>query len=74
MKPKYGDTIKMVYTDTDQTDDIDKDLNAVKNEMECSDDPKEHRFYDVNNEKVLGKFKDELKSKITTGMKIKAIL
>ena len=73
MKPKYGDNIKMVYTDTDsfvfhtKTNDIYEDLNAIKKELDFSDYPKEHKCYDDNNKKVLGKFKDELKSKIITG-------
>ena len=73
MKPKYGDNIKMVYTDTDsfvfhtKTNDIYEDLNTIKKEIDFSDYPKEHKCYDGNNKKVLGKFKDELKSKIITG-------
>ena len=73
MKPKYGDNIKMVYTDTDsfvfhtKANDIYEDLNTIKKELDFSDYPKEHKCYDDNNKKVLGKFKDELKSKIITG-------
>ena len=73
MKPKYGDNIKMVYTDTDsfvfhtKTNDIYEDLNTITKEIDFSDYPKEHKCYDENNKKVLGKFKDELKSKIITG-------
>ena len=73
MKLKYGDNIKMVYTDTDsfvfhtKTNDIYEDLNTIKNEIYFSDYPKEHKCYDENNKKVLGKFKDELKSKTITG-------
>ena len=69
MKPKYGDNIKMVYTDTDsfvfhtKTVDIYEDLNTIKKEIDFSDYPKERKCYDENNKKVLGKFKDELKSK-----------
>ena len=43
MKPKYGDKIKMVYTDTDsfvlhtKTDDICEDLNTIKKEIDFSD-------------------------------------
>ena len=73
MKPKYGDNIKMVYTDTDsfvfhtKTNDVYEDLNTIKKELDFSDYPKEHKCYDDNNKKVLNKFKDELKSKIITG-------
>ena len=67
MKPKYGDNMKMVYTDTDsfvfhtKTNDIYEGLNTIKKEIDFSDYPKEHTCYDENNKKVLGKFKDELK-------------
>ena len=73
MKPKYGDNIEMVYTDTDsfvfhtKANDIYEDLNTIKKELDFSDYPKEHKCHDDNNKKVLGKFKDELKSKIITG-------
>ena len=63
----------MVYTDTDsfvfhtKTNDIYEDLNTIKKEIDFSDYPKEQKCYDENNKKVLGKCKDELKSKIITG-------
>ena len=65
MKLKYGDSVKIVYTDTDsfafhtKTDDISKDLSAIKNETGFSDYPKEHRCYNVDNTKLLGKLKCE---------------
>ena len=73
MKLKYGDNIRMVYTDTGsfafhtRTDDTYKDLNDIKDEMEVSDYPISHKFYDASNKKTLGKFKDELKSNLITG-------
>ena len=73
MKPKYGDNIRMVYTDTDsfvfhtKTDDIYKDLHDIKDEMDFSDYPIYHKCYDTTNKKTLGKFKDECSSKIITG-------
>ena len=55
MKPKYGDNIRMVYTDTDscvfhtKTNDNYKDLNEINNEMEFSDYPISHKCYDTTN-------------------------
>ena len=66
MKPKYGDNIRMVYTDTDsfvfhtKTDDIHQDLKEINDEMDFSGyDKKKHECYDATNKKVLGKFKDD---------------
>ena len=73
MKPKYGDNIKMVYTDTDsfvfhtKTDDIYQDLKEINDEMDFSGYDKNHKCYDATNKKVLGKFKDECEGKIMTG-------
>ena len=42
MKPKYGDNIRMVYTDTDsfvfhtKTEDIYRDLKDINDEMDFS--------------------------------------
>ena len=49
MKPKYGENIKMVYTDTDsfvfhtKTDDIYQDLKAINDEMDFSGYEKNHK-------------------------------
>ena len=65
MKPKYGENIKMVYTDTDsfvfhtKTDDIYHDLKEINDEMDFSGYEKKHKCYEATNKKVLGKFKDE---------------
>ena len=73
MKPKYGDNIRMVYTDTDsfvfhtKTDDIYQDLKEINDEMDFSGYDKNHKCYDATNKKVLGKFKDEVGGKIMTG-------
>ena len=72
MKPKYGDNIKMVYTDTDsfvfhtKTDDIYEDLKEIKDEMDFSGYDKVHKCYDETNKKVLGRYKDECNGKIIT--------
>ena len=73
MKPKYGDNIRMVYTDTDsfvfhtRTDDIYQDLQEINDEMDFSGYDKNHKCYDATNKKVLGKFKDECEGKKMTG-------
>ena len=73
MKPKYGDNIRMVYTDTDsfvfhtRTDDIYQDLQEINDEMNFSGYDKNHKCYDATNKKVLGKFKDACEGKIMTG-------
>ena len=73
MKPKYGDDVRMGYTDTNsfvfhtKTDDIYEDLYNIKNEMYFSGHDKSHKCYDVSNKKVLGKFKDGVDGKIMTG-------
>ena len=73
VKPKYGDNIRMVYTDTDsfvfhtKTEDIYQDLKDINDEMDFSGYDKNHNCYDATNKKVLGKFKDEVGGKIMTG-------
>ena len=70
LKNKYK--VELVYTDTDsfiievETDDIYKDMFEDKNLYDFSEYPKDHPNYDITNKKVLGKFKDEMKSKIIT--------
>ena len=72
MKPKYGENIRMVYTDTDsfvfhtKTDDIYQDLKEVNDERDFSGYDKNHKCFDATNKKVLGKFKDECEGKIMT--------
>ena len=72
LRPKYQDDIKLIYTDTDSfviqvmTDDLFQDFKDLSDYMDFSDYPKSHPNYDASNKKVLGKFKDELSSKIMT--------
>ena len=72
LKNKYNDKVELVYTDTDsfiiqvETDDIYKDMLEDKNLYDFSEYPKDHPNYDITNKKVLMKFKDEMKSLITT--------
>ncbi len=70
LKDKYKDKIQLAYTDTDsfilyvETEDLYEDLKELNEYMDFSDYPKDHPNYDSTNKKVLGKFKDELSSKI----------
>jgi hypothetical protein len=72
LKPRYGDKITLVYTDTDsfdiytETEDIYEDLKEFKDYMDFSDYPTEHKKYDNTNKKKLGMFKDDVNGKIIT--------
>ena len=72
LKNKYNNKVELIYTNTDsfiihvETDDIYKDMLENKNLYDFSECPKDHPNYDIKNKKVLGKFKDELNSKIIT--------
>ena len=72
LKNKYNDNVELIYTDTDsliiqvETDDIYKDMLEDKNLYDFSEYPKNHPNYDITNKKVLGTFKDEMKSLIIT--------
>ena len=67
LKPRYGDNLKLLYTDTDslivdiKTDDVYADFGApdMKDHFDFSEYPKDHPNYDPTNAKVLGKFKCE---------------
>ena len=71
-KNKYNNNVELVYTDTDsfiiqvEANDIYKDMLEDKNLYDFSEYPKDHPNYDITNKKVLGKFKDEMKSLIIT--------
>ena len=70
LKNKNNDKVELIYTDTDsfiievEANDIYKDMYENKNQYDFSEYPKSHHNFDMLNKKVLGKFKDELKSKI----------
>ena len=75
LKPKYQDNIKLCYMDTDsfilqiQADDFFKDINIDVNKwFDTSNyDKNDNRPLEIGkNEKVIGKFKDELGGKILT--------
>ena len=70
MKKKYDDKIRLLYTDTDsfifhvETEDLYKDFDDMKENMDFSGYYKSHPCYDNTNKKVLGKFNDEHDGKI----------
>lgn len=68
LKPKYGENIRLVYTDTDsfifkvETDDLYQDLgedSELRSYFDFSSYPENHPLYNTNNKKKLGYFKDE---------------
>ena len=72
MKDTYDDKIKTCYTDTDscishiETVDLYKDIDDIKEYMDCSGYDKSHPCYDNADKKALGKFEDEPDGKIFT--------
>lgn len=68
MVPRYKDNLKLCFSDTDsllyevETDNIYDDILTDSNSYDFSDYPINHKNYSVKNKKVVGKFKDELKS------------
>ena len=75
IKPKYGDRVKLCYTDTDsfvihiKTEDFYKDVaNDVERWFDTSNyDENDERPLPIGkNKKVIGLFKDELGGKIIT--------
>ena len=70
LKQKYGNKIRLIYTDTDsfvievETDDIYKDMLEDSHLYDFSDYPKDHPNYSLTNKKVYGIFKDDLNGKI----------
>ena len=63
---------EVLYSDTDSlvlniyTEDLYKELEDIKDELDTSDYPKDHKLYSEINKKVMGKFKDELAGNIMT--------
>ena len=72
LKPKYEDTVKLCYMDTDscifyvETDDLYKDItNDVIEWFDTSDyNENDDRIPRGINRKIIGKFKNELKGKV----------
>jgi hypothetical protein len=68
VKRKYGDKVKLLYTDTDsfiyelKTEDMYQDMYNNKELFDLSVLPRDHKNYDSSNHGVLGKMKDETKA------------
>ena len=66
MKPRYGDSLTVVYKDTDsllypmETDDLYMDMKNFAHLLDLSEYPKNHKLYDPTNKKVPLTLKDEL--------------
>jgi hypothetical protein len=81
LKPKYGNNVNLLYTDTDslivdiKTDDVYADFRepSMSPHFDFSDYPTNHPNHDKSNAKVLGKFKCETNGKpITEWVGLKA--
>lgn len=63
--PKYGENMKLCFTDTDslffeiKSENIYKDMKEMEQHFDCSDYPKSHFLYSEANKKKIGLFKDE---------------
>lgn len=71
LKPKYGDNIMVTYTDTDayilevRTKDVYEDIRNDPDEFDTWDYPSDNIFgIKRHNNKIVGKWKDELKGEI----------
>ena len=65
IKNKYEDKAKLLFTGTDsltyeiEAEDVYQDFWNDKDKFDNSDYPKNSPYFDKNNKKVIGKFKDE---------------
>ena len=65
IKDKYQDKAKLLFTDTDsltyeiEAEDVYRDFWKDKNKFDNSDYPKDSKYFDATNKKVIGKMKDE---------------
>jgi hypothetical protein len=72
MRVKYGDRLKLLFTDTDslcyeiQTNDLYEDFVELREHLDMSDYPVDHKCFSRDNSKVVGKFKDECNSVLIT--------
>lgn len=66
MKPKYGNNLELLFTDTDSlcyeiaTDDIYEDMANMREYFDTSNYDESHPLHSNNYKKIPGKFKDEL--------------
>lgn len=70
MRPMYGDSVKVLMTDTDSLmyhvtteRDVYMDMYIHKHLFDTSDYDEEHYLWDLTNKKEVGKMKDELSGK-----------
>ena len=72
MKKRYGNKIKLAFTDADslcveiETDDVYKDIEEQKEYCDFGEYPKPQFLYSTENQAVVGKFKDEKEGNIIT--------
>jgi hypothetical protein len=66
MQQRYGDKLKLLFTDTDslcyeiETADVYADMMEMRDEyLDTSEYPPDHFLFSPKNAKVIGKFKDE---------------
>ena len=70
MKPRYGDSITVVYKDTDsllyrvETNNLYSDMGNLKHLFDLSDYPTSHPLFDASNKKVPLTMTDELQGKV----------
>ena len=70
LKPRYGNKIKLILSDTDSfvfevnTEDVYQDLYNMRHLMDLSEYSKLSPYFDDSNIKVPGKFKDETPSRV----------
>ena len=63
--PKYGDSLKLCYTDTDsfiflvETEDLHADMTSMSEWFDTSNFPTDHSLYSTANKRKLGFFKSE---------------
>ena len=64
MLPKYGDNVKLCFTDTDsllyevKTNDIYENMKDNLDRYDFSEYPFENPLYNETNKKTIGKFKE----------------
>ena len=65
IKNNYGDKARLLFTDTDsltyeiEAEDVYQDFWNDKDKFDNSDYPESSQYFDKENKKVIGKFKDE---------------
>ena len=70
LKPRYGDKISLILSDTDSfifevtTDNVYQDMYNMRHLMDLSDYSPLSPYFDGSNRKVPGKFKDETPSRV----------